>query len=483
MNEKLINRLPALPEHVMRLRDMDGGELLGANAEYWLGPGPVDPGPGDTERTLRMKRQAGDEITRLLRRTFVPGENMISGGLDRHTHHVGGAEATWTLGADLAPARRAEVEAILRAFAANSQLHLSMQSVTRRLMRDGGASLRVRVPAGALRGGRVKTRDPVSVARALRVEVVPVENGATWEDDETLGRASICRIPQQDANPVFECAVVDAAGETVVTEFTGPTSGREIYRLQLGGRVPLVTLTAPMLIKPGTERLQGALSMGMTMLSRNTELAGFVERWMHNIEPQVDEFGQPVPIVTGPGRTMFTRDAVTTDERGIETAIGSGEYKRLEPVGSAPVEAMVAAARREFYASLHQSHYLMGADATASGASRITAMAAFEASLRPYQSQYREGLRAVLELALALVGALIGRPGAFDAEVDVRLTDRVTRPSADERRQSLEEWKAGAISHETLLADRGVTEPDAELAQINAERGPPNQTSLSGGVT
>lgn len=471
--DELLQHLEPLTEHQDDVRLMTDGDLLGPGHKFWIGPGVAADTGMDSARVRRLKAIAAGEMQHALLRSFVPGENMIRSAWQRVSQHVGGSEFTWTVNAQKKKDAKL-AEAILLAGYESGGIRAATNDFRDALIRDGAAGLLPRVPSGALSGGKVKTSDPIAAARCLRVEAALCEDVARWEDDETLTDVGVFRVPNGTNEPALYLTQVEGGLTVLYQVERGPEGDAltERYRLRLGGMIPVVSAKCPPLLTPAMLRLQMALSMGMTMMVKNTELMGFVERWMHNVQPVTGKDGNPLPIITGAGQTVFTRDPVATNkETGESKSMGQAKYERLDPVSAEPGEAAINRVKEEFYASAGQTHYLMGSDATASGEARKTAMASFAASLRPYQDAYRRAVQELLTLWLRMSCALSGSPGLLDdVTVEVKLTDKVTEPTAQDRAQTLAEWEKGLISHERALADRGELDPAGERKQIAREQ-------------
>ncbi|MEO1407873.1 MAG: hypothetical protein AAFV54_15515, partial [Pseudomonadota bacterium] len=80
----------------------------------------------------------------------------------------------------------------------------------------------------------------------------------------------------------------------------------EPLTLDTQGRWLIQYITGESVFTPSVKRLQNALNHALTMMVRNSEVAGFRERVFMNAEYPTDDDGNPIDIQRGPGIDAYT---------------------------------------------------------------------------------------------------------------------------------------------------------------------------------
>lgn len=454
-------------------RAMDRGDMLGSTLQLWKGR-TYAPVPGDSEQTLRYKHERRLAFQRDLTQAFVPAENMVKGVIGNAADHVMGSEPTWNLtGQDTATC-----EKILTPTWNDRDLHGVCQRAIRGRIREGEGAVRIRIPAGAVTLALAGRGDPITAgSRWLRFEALEEPERLTiTEDEESLTLKAVLHLGQtkdrEDRGK--EVAYVDAAGFTVLELHRG-AEVNTLWRLNLGGRLPYVQIQGDPLVTQGMVDNQAGANMVMTASINNSELAGQIMEHFHNMQPQKDEAGKPLPALRGPGGELYTNDTVAMqtvmDDRGEreQPVILKGQYTRHGPVDSSPLDFTLSRCEHNIYAEAKQRHYLMADKASATGEARKTAMASFFKSLAPYRRDAVKLLRGLIETTLAMSYALCRLPPP-EVEVEPVLTDRLVDPTPEERAADREDVAAGILPRSEVRARQGYTNSEALQKQVDKER-------------
>lgn len=289
-----------------------------------------------------------------------------------------------------------------------------------------------------------------------RAEVVYISEATTGEDDQ-----------QQPG------------GLTVFRVVAGREEEAEMAALDLGGRLTMYEVNVPLLVTEQVRSLQAQLNMNLTMMGRNTVMAGFLERIILNgqlpFHVETDrETGQLIRVEdelkTGAGTTNVIAGVEYTDAAGNKHLANPSVIYR-DPV---PPDTFVKSETTLYGALLaeaKQTHALISGDAAASGESRIQARADFYNSLLPSAREVETALNWLLETVLKLAAVISGHSERFDT-LTVAVQARInTGPlTSDERRVIIEMVEKGILSHKTALGMLGIPDVDAELEQIAQEQ-------------
>ncbi|GGS13766.1 hypothetical protein [Deinococcus knuensis] len=266
-----------------------------------------------------------------------------------------------------------------------------------------------------------------------------------------------------------------AEGHTHLRVLRGDQQEAASVALDLGGHVHYLELAADPLITPQFLQNQMAYNTTSTMILRNTELAGFLERYGINVEPPYevvpdpDRPGQTRRVYkaprTGAGSMILWRQATyrKADVHGKylgDEPLGRAEYGRFEPVSPAALVTAAEHSQLNMYSEAGQVFVLMGKDATASGRSREVALADFGTAREDTVTLAQNAVKGVISTLLALVAALANQPRRY-AQLDVQGTvrPRVIPPSPEDRRADREDVAAGVISKATARQRQDIDDP------------------------
>lgn len=500
-------RLTPLAEQA---RDMYGGHHLGrpigggeSNFDYWRGPMVRLPSTA-TEQQRRESQSVVDEFQTALRRSFT-STNFVREVLRREVSSCTAA-MSWnlrdtseqaTMQADSEKTLlEQELEKLFSAYwrTNGKETEKAIREAVTCARREGRAVLRFRVAGGALEQGpdgstRVRTGlEPERIARYIRLEAIPTpESVRLWEDPDTFLKSAVYGYEDARGNACAEvCFCPDEGGKTLLRVLRqGDGENAPPIELDLGERLTYIELDIEPLITRQFLENQMAYNTASTMILRNTELAGFMERYGINIEPPFEMVtgpdGKPtkryLPAKPGAGTlmawqqtTIENRDPTTGKFLG-ETPLGAAQYGRFEPVS--PDSLISATNHNQFnmYGEVGQSYVLMGKDATASGRSREVAMSDFDNVRQPTIDLAEYALSEVLYTLAELVAALSNRPGRYRSiEIDGTVRQRVIPPSPEDRDADRQDVAAGIISVAEARQRQGNDDPEQTDAQIARER-------------
>lgn len=472
-----------------------GGEM---NFDYWRGPMVRVPDEG-TEADKRRAQGVVTEFQTALRRSFT-STNVLREVVRRDVHSSS-ARMSWTL---MQPSNRPAPDGTRTALEqeadalASSWWNASTEQAIRRALtfarREGRGVLRFRIASGlfqASQDGTLRVKGnvtPTDIARYVRLECLEhPENARVWEDPDTLNRRAVYAYQDSAQRDCVEVSTVaDDTGLTHLRVLRGDQQEAQGVALDLGGLVHYLELAADPLITPQFLQNQMAYNTTSTMILRNTELAGFLERYGINVEPPYevvpdpDRPGQTRRVYraprTGAGSMVLWRQATyrKADAQGKylgDEPLGKAEYGRFEPVSPAALITAAEHSQLNMYSEAGQVFVLMGKDATASGRSREVALADFGTAREDTVALAQNAVKGVISTFLALVAALANQPRRY-AQLDVQGTvrPRVIPPSPEDRRADREDVAAGVISRATARQRQDIDDPAQEDAQIEKER-------------
>ncbi len=479
------------------------GSLTVQDFSFWKGP---KPGPvlQDSEQARRTAQEFQTEFQTALERSFT-STNFIRELLDREIGSVfdklnwntldTNKQATLKEGEDKTVLQQ-EADALMLGWWRIDRSHpeRAIRSATTFARREERGVLRFRIGGGLLETVKAEGQDEqvtrvrsgldmAQIARYIRLEhLTAPENCRVWEDPDTFTRHAI--FAYKDLNDTESAEVCTSDGTITTLRVLKGTAVSEV-KLQMGGRITYLELSLPTLITQQVLQNQMAYNTASTMILRNTELAGFIERFGVNLEPPYELVPDPetpgvmvrryMPFKTGPGTLNLWRSATydRTDEKGAyvgEQPLGNSDYGRFEPVSPAALTEAADHNRLNMYGEAGQTYVLMGADASASGRSREVAISDFDNIRQPVIDLAGYAVGEVLETFLALVSALANQPGHFDGlQVTGEVRARVVPPTAQERQQDLAEVQGRLIAASTARQRQGIDDSQTESAKILSE--------------
>lgn len=454
------------------------------DGEGWVGPRLLANTPGAAELLLEIRRA-------------LAGVNLVRELVGRHAAGVLAAEPAWDL-PGVSEADQEDLTAwwdrVVMPTPADERAPILGGQLGRALAR----ALCGDVPVLRLRV--IEGERPATLADALArltLEVLPGAQAAVIPDVELPGdartpprvvplgialldraaRTLSARLGQAQPEPVAEIVTLDPAGRTLIA--LGGDIGDP---LALGGRLTLYALRCPPLITPALLGIQRQLVKTLTVMGRNTDTAGFVERVFLNAQrpgrevtnPDGTRTFEPAPYQAGPGTASWL-----VGVEGADGTIATPSAVFRDPVS--PATFLDTAQGLTFHAhkEARQMHALIAGDATPSGESRRQAAADFLASLGPSARATEAACRWLLETAYALALALRGQAAPADLRASVTCILSGTLPTVEELGETREAVGAGLLARATYQTRAGIADTQAEDEAIDearalrAERVPP----------
>lgn len=457
----------------------------------WIGPVPDATDPD----AARVREE--------IQRGFV-SRNAIGECVRRHVNGVLGRDVKWsvTVRREMGAGETAtgaeqtlidEATGLLSEWVDARTLNQAYDVACKDLLSVGAVYQRVFVPPGELdERGAVPVADlATSLARIHVMFPVPGE-AVLYTDPRTQQKCGVYlyraerqeRPSLQRGDPGEERAELTYLdGDETVVRVLGPDGPVSVdeqadYRYALGRRLFIAALRRDALVSEPVVSQQKLLNLAATMKERNVILAGFLERVAINAQMNgTFETGAdgrksfvPAPLPVGAGAlTTLTGYMVESDD-GRRTLATPNMLWR-DPVAVTTFLDTEDSAYRAILGECNQLHYAMSGDATASGVSRTTAMAAYLIDLLQTKQQVDQAWSWLMETALSLAAVLAGQPGYFD---DLRVSAEATvdpGPISVEMMRAAMDLTGGQplLSVRTAQGWVGVEDADSEAQQMAAE--------------
>ncbi|HEY9646969.1 MAG TPA: hypothetical protein V6C88_11395, partial [Chroococcidiopsis sp.] len=209
-----------------------------------------------------------------------------------------------------------------------------------------------------------------------------------------------------------EVETMDGDTLTVTTKKGGAAEGEPI-EIDTGGRWTIAVMRSPSLLTPQIRQNQDAINHAATMLLRNQEQAGFLERIFLNAQPpgkwvkdetalegerfEPDEEG----LAHGPGQDVFLM-GVPTGDRSNPSYSNAGVAFR-DPVNPATFLDSIRGFRGYVYHAFGQGHLLIEGDGSMSGVSRIQLRQDFEVILTRQKRVIEAAIASILNIVLRIL--------------------------------------------------------------------------------
>jgi hypothetical protein len=272
-------------------------------------------------------------------------------------------------------------------------------------------------------------------------------------------------------------------GSGLETQRLDPKTGKLKFTVQRGkkedaeewisdfdGRWTIYELRSPPLITEDIKRLQNAINKSLTMLGRNLDLAGFLERVVTNAQlpgQWIDDPNRPGKqkfvsddrgLQVGPGKTIFLS--------GIKTDGGfaSPSISYRDPVDISTFDRSTALFATRMYLSFNQGHILASGDGSISGVSRV--------QLRQDSNLMADKRSQVVESAFANILEVVLRfldPKFRKTYATTKLRKSLNYQTPEESQQIRANYQLRLISRTTAMSQLGIENPDAEVALIDEE--------------
>lgn len=477
--------------HVMTVRALLEGDHW-MRGEGWVGPRP----PTSDEKAA--------EVMTMIERIFV-SQNLVEEVATRHRDSVAGEEPQWgmTVARELGTVviegvtkpeeptedERAlilEADTALTRWWATHDVWTEVGIAALHAIAIGKGVLRLYIPASATVPG--EDGEP-EIPRGSLEEIIPrifLEAADPYSSGELRNRDRVLEGAYysftDDANRTrLELQRIEN-GDTIIAVETAKANAFAEVTYPLGGALMLFEMRRLPIITPQIVSQQKLINKTHTMLSRNADAAGFVERTILNSQrpgrwvPDPDRPGEelfiPSPYQVGSGITNFLAPyTIDGDATQPKVAIPA-DVKYRDPVDVNVFVDSVASSVKTVYLEAKQSHMLIAGDATASGRSREQAVNEYRSSLKPTKTQIERAVAWMLETTLKLAAYFGGNATRFDTlRAAVNVNVAVTHPGAEDIRADIELNKNGLMSQETVMLRSGrISDPVAEKARLKLER-------------
>lgn len=476
------------------------------NFDGWIGAKPPDGALGYKDTVSQIERG------------FV-SENVIKEVIDRHVAGVLGREPLWGFLPSDVPAPQTEqrrklfsklfklVRTTIQRVTGGGQDKLAQEAddaltiwwnnrKPRNLLKDALRSalveervvLRFFLPK-ALRNDKgeiLVQRDLASAVNVPHLELLTANKAGIFVDDDTLREFGLYLYKRSDDKKVAELTYVQDGMTILQVLVDGEES--QIFSFELGGRLLMHELMRPALISPQIMSNQRSLNLALTMMMRNVNLAGSLERTILNAErPKTikktrdsnepsgyrEELVESDKYWEGPGATMALTGLLIRNEKGEIIGRANPNISFRDPVA---IDTFTGT-RDQFYASIlgqcQQRHALISGDATASGKSRSEARGEYRGSLWESKDPTDDTGRWMLETELRLAAQLCGRTRDFlQLRADFNAVVEDGPIDAEDRQENRADVQAGLMSKETAMSRNGIEDTDAELERISQEPQP-----------
>jgi hypothetical protein len=507
-------RLPARPDYAKEMDDFLSGDLW-RSTEGWIGELPIEP-----VALIAMERG-------------LVSENILTELLSRYVAGVLGKEPRWQLVAKTAPRKQetgrrrkppvigeqteevpvpaekvalaippadeepppdARIESIEADLTARwDRLHLLsvlQQAATHRGV-EGRGPLYLLIPPG-LRDEQGRIPRCSTLAEALEyihIDARPPAQAGVYTDPKTRMDVGIVIAEEEDGTCVVELTYKDEMGRTVLKVFRNEELP-QVVAADLGGHLFLHDRACPPLLNKQLVQAQKSITLTLTQMMRNVNLAGHRQIDYINAEPPGDwvaateeavgakQFPDgtwkkfvPERIATGPSVRNFIQGNDIYNERNEKIGVTTPHVNVMDPVDVENFARTYAIFRQSAHVQCHQAHVLLDTDAPVSGISREQARADFKMTLGPIKAAMDDAGRWLIESILALAAELMQTPGAYaDLRCEFGCVLNTGPLSPAEQEQIRANVEAGLKSRETAMSELGVDDVLAETEKIERER-------------
>ncbi len=383
--------------------------------------------------------------------------------------------------------RAQEADEALTVWWDNAEPRKKLKEALQRCLNEDRVLLRLFVPRGLYNKEKViPVQSTLTDALSLiHIDVVSSDKGGVFVDEDTQ-RPFAVFVYEVDQATCVELSYVNESGQTILQILSDkPELAVEPIPYDLQGRLWMHEVSRAALITEQIRSEQRSLNLTKTMMMRNVNLAGNLERVVMNAERpkrkvRIADAGSSTGFreeivdsewLTGPGATMGLTGLLIRDDDGKVIGRANPNVSYRDPV---KIETFVGT-RRECRESMlgqgQQIHYMMSADAAASGRSREQARGEYRSSLHDSKEPTDGAGRWMLETSLRLGAQFCNRVQEFAhlrCDFDSRIEDGPV--SSEERSANREDVKAGLLSKETAMSRNGTEDTDAEKQRIAEDR-------------
>ena len=447
--------------------------------EYWIGP-KVDPADRNAE-----------EFNAAIERVFQTN-NLIRNCIDRHVRALIGRFPNWFFkdaSGDRVETDPEEGEGEVNSPASDAELLIQrwidrIQSLSQTQEADLGDPFKKAVKDLAVTDTaylRIWTPEKFKEAKdpIRRVAIHSPDIGAIefiYDKDKFLEKIYY-RYQVDNVDYIESQSIDEVTGETVIQTLDSNEKqvlDDEEIRLNLGGRYTVYKMSAPSLITQSARDAQNAVNFVLTMLMRNLEQAGFLERIILGAQPpgnweEVDGIKKFVPdnsFKIGVGQTAFIQGTPNFDADNNVTGYSNPSVNYRDPVDVTTFERSHALATSIIYHQMGQGH-LLATDLNMSGIARVQSRQDFDTTLEEHRNTVQSAIGGILGAALML---MVDDPAPYEGlDVAVQLRLSTSKALPEELRENREDYGAGLKSRTTAMSAIGIEDVDAEQQLRKAE--------------
>lgn len=397
--------------------------------------------------------------------SFVLPKNQGAGQLDKFAQEADEALTVWW---DQAKPRKKLKEALAKC------------------LNEEKVLLRLFVPRGLRNDGQIpQQRSLADALNFLHIDVVCSDKGGVFNDSDTEKPFGLY-VYKVDQSTCVELSYVNDLGQTILQVLSdSPDLVVDPIPYDLQGRLWMYEVNRKALITAQIRSNQKSLNLALTMMMRNVNLAGNLERVIMNAEPPKRKIKVPdstqasgfreesidSEFLIGPGVSNLISGLLIKDKDGKIIGRADPNISYRDPV---QIDTFVGT-RDSMYASIlgqaQQTHVMISGDAAASGKSREQARAEYRSSLLDSQDSIDDAGRWTLDTGLRIAAQFCGRAQDFAGlrcNFEVVIEDGPVSP--EERSANRDDVKAGLLSKETAMSRGGIDDTDAERAKIAEEK-------------
>jgi hypothetical protein len=450
------------------------------NSNGWIGPRPWMK---DGTYFIQMKE---------IEDAFV-SENAIKECNDRHHTGVLGREPRWNY---LIPSKVNEKETpkpIVTANAAatiwwntDNAVDILGQSLIRCLNEDR-AVLRFYIPEGFLNDDGTFNGDVTDLQSAmsnLSLELCDNANSGVFFDKRTKQHIGVLYFKRDDEEWLEIVYVDRETKDTVIRQICAARGVDPVEaRYKLNGLLTMFEVRRPALTTKQVQSCQKSLNVADTMMMRNVNQAGSLERYFLNAEEPseivevpdatqvsgVKRIKRSIPFRTGAGTTMFLKGALIYNENGEVVGRSDPNINYKDPVD---VTTFVDTCDK-FYSSIlgqyQQKMYLLAAEGNVGADSRESAKEEFRSSLKFSKRSIDPAGRWILDVLLTWALDLMGNRNefeevisTFDCVIDVQFVSMTIK------KEDRADVKDRLMSSTTYISKYNE-DPDAEVDRIQKD--------------
>lgn len=449
-------------------------------------------------------------------------ENVIKEVVDRHISGVLGREPLWGFLPFDAPSPEAEKrrsrfsklfnivrttiqkatgssedklaqeadEALTSAWWNTKKVRKTVKKAVRTALLEERVVIRFFFPNGliAANGGQIPIqRDLANALTIPQLDVLTADKAGVFVDDDTQQEfgVHIYKVGEESA-----ASLTYVENGLTILKIMVDKQADQLYSFELGGRLLMYEIQRDALITEQIRSLQKSLNLTRTMMVRNINLAGSLERTIMNAErPTVKtRITDPTEAAgyreeikesdyhVGSGATMFLTGMLVRNDSGEIINRANPNISFRDPVET---DTFINT-RDDLYAAMlsgsFQRFALISGDATAAGRSRVEARAEFASSLGDSKDPIDDLGRWLLETELRLGALICNRTKDFlPLRCDFNAIVETGPITPEERKANRADVAVGLLSKETAMSENGIDDTDAELARIQEDPPKPIQ--------